>query len=56
MDSWDRFSEKSLLDKESFYRNLHLENITDEDYKHPQKVREVFKIKNLVSITTWKAC
>ena len=47
MDSWDRFNEESLSDKESFYSNLHLENITDEDYKHPQKVWEVFKIKNL---------
>ena len=47
MDSWDSFNEESLPDKESFYSNLHLENITDEDYKHAQKVWEVFKIKNL---------
>ena len=47
MDSWQRFHEESLPDKESFYRNLHLENITDEDYEHAQKVWEIFKIKNL---------
>ena len=47
MDSWERFNEESLPDKESFYSNLHLESITDEDYKHAQKVKEVFKIKNL---------
>ena len=47
MDSLERFNEKSLPDKESFYSNLYSENITDEDYKHVQKVREVFKIKNL---------
>ena len=47
MDSWERFNEESLPDKESFYSNLHLENITDEDYEHAQKVWEVFKIKNL---------
>ena len=47
MDSWDKFNEESLSDKESFYSNLHLENITDEDYVHAQKVWKVFKIKNL---------
>ena len=47
MDSWERFNEESLPDKEYFYSELHLENITDEDYAHAQKVWEVFKIKNL---------
>ena len=47
MDSWERFNEESLQYKESFYNNLHLENITDEEYTHAQKVCEVFKIKNL---------
>ena len=47
MDSWEKFNEASLPDKDSFYSNLNLESITDEDYVHLQKVWEVFKIKNL---------
>ena len=47
MDSWGRFDETSLPDKESFYSNFNLESITDEDYMHAQKVWKVFKIKNL---------
>ena len=37
----------SLPDKESFYSNLNLECITNEDYVHGQKVWKVFKIKNI---------
>ena len=44
MDSWERFDETSLPDKEAFYSKLNLEDITDEDYEHAQKV---FGIKNL---------
>ena len=33
--------------KKSFYSELNLEDITDKDYEHAQKVQEVFKIKNL---------
>ena len=29
MDSWERFDETSLPDKEAFYSSLNLENITD---------------------------
>ena len=47
MDSWEKFNETSLHDKQFFYSNLYLENITDEDYEHPQKVWKVFKIKDL---------
>ena len=47
MDSWKRFKEESLPDKESFYSELNKEGITDEDYAHAQKVRDTFKIKNL---------
>ena len=38
IDSWERFNETSLPDKESFYSNLNLESITDEGYVHAQKV------------------
>ena len=47
MDSWERFNETSLPPKNSFYSKLILENITDEDYKHTQKVWDTFNIKNL---------
>ena len=47
MDSWKRFKEESLSDKESFYSELNNEHITDEAYEHAQKVCDTFKIKNL---------
>ena len=47
MDSWEKFSEKSLANKESFYSELNKEDITYEDYAHAQKMWEVFEIKNL---------
>ena len=47
MDSWKRFKEESLPDKESFYSELNNEHITDEDYEHAQKVCDTCKIKNL---------
>ena len=47
MDSWERFDETELSNKESFYSELNKEDITDEDHAHAQKVWVVFKIKNL---------
>ena len=47
MNSWKRFDEASLPYKKAFYSKLNLEDITDEDYMHPQKVFEEFKLKNL---------
>ena len=47
MDSWKRFKEKSLPDKESFYSELNKEGITDKDYAHAQKVWDTLNIKNL---------
>ena len=44
MDSWERFNETLLPPKNSFYIKLNLENITDEDYKHTQKVWDTFNI------------
>ena len=32
--------------KKAFYSELNLKDITDKDYVHGQKVREVFEIKN----------
>ena len=47
MDSWEKFDETTLPPKESFYSNLNLEDISDEDYAHAQKVWDVFEINNL---------
>ena len=47
MDSWETFNETSLSDKQDFYSELNLEDITDKDYAHAQKVWEVFEIKTL---------
>ena len=47
MYSWERFDETSLPDKKTFYSELNLEDISDKDYEHAQKVWEVFRIKNL---------
>ena len=48
MDSSERFDETSLSDKEAFYSNLNMENITDVDYRHAQRVFKTFNNKNLV--------
>ena len=47
MDSWEKFDETTLPPKEAFYSNSNLEDISDEDYAHVQKVWEIFKINNL---------
>ena len=47
MDSWERFHETSLPDEKAFYSELNLEDATDKDIEHAQKVWEVFEIKNL---------
>ena len=51
MDSWERFNETSLPPKESFYSELNLEDISDKDYLHVQKVWDVFEIKKLRRIS-----
>ena len=45
MDTWKRFDEKWLPDKEFFYSESYLKDITDKDYTHAQKVFEEFKLK-----------
>ena len=34
MDSWERFDETSLPEKEDFYSNLNMKDIADADCKH----------------------
>ena len=38
MDSWERFNETSLPPKKNFYSELILEDVSDKDYAHAQKV------------------
>ena len=47
MDSWKRFDKASLPVKKAFYSELYLEDITNKDYAHAQKVFEELKLKNL---------
>ena len=47
MDEWDKFNEKVLSGKESFYSNLTLENVTKTDYAHANNVFKKFIINNL---------
>ena len=47
MGSCEKFTETVLPLKKDFYSNLNLEDISDEDYAHAQKVWDVFKIKSL---------
>ena len=47
MDSWEKFDETSLLHKEAFYSSLNMENITDIDYRHANRVFKALKLKDL---------
>ena len=47
MDSPQRLDETSLPDKEAFYSNLNMEDITDVDYRHRKTVFEYLINKNL---------
>ena len=46
MDGLDTFDEIVLPNKDAFYNELNLEDITDEDYIHAQKVFKEFKLTN----------
>ena len=48
MDSWERFDETLLPDKEAFYSSLNMENITDVDYRHAKRVFKNLDKKILV--------
>ena len=47
MDGWDKFDETSIPNKEWFYSNLTMENITETDYIHANNVFKTFKLNNL---------
>ena len=44
MDSWEKFDETTLTPEELFHSNLNLEDISNEDYMHAQKVSDVSEI------------
>ena len=47
MDSWERFDETLLPDKEAFYSSLNMEHITDADYRLAKRVFNNPNNKNL---------
>ena len=47
MDSFNRFGEKKLPNKDDFYSILNNEHISDEQYEHANKVWNTCKLKNM---------
>ena len=47
MDDGENFNETTLLEKEEFYSNLNMEDITDTDNMHAKRACKDFEIKNL---------
>ena len=47
MDSWERFHETFLPDKEAFYSSLNMEGIKNVDYRHTKRVFKYFNNKNI---------
>ena len=44
MDSWKRFNETTFPNKKYFSREFNLEDITDQERAHAQKVFEEFRL------------
>ena len=47
MDNWETFSETLLPEKEDFYSDPNMKDITNAAYTHEKSVCKDFKIKNL---------
>ena len=47
MDEWNKFDEKELPSKGSFYSSLTMEDISVTDYKHANNVFKKFNLNNL---------
>ena len=45
MDHWEKFNETILPDKEEFYSNINMEDITDADSMHVKSICNDFEIK-----------
>ena len=48
MDSWERFDEPRLPNKEAFYNKLRDQHISDDEYEHAEKVWKAFGCKKLL--------
>ena len=46
MDNWENLNKTLLPEKEEFYSNLNMENITDSDYNHAKRTCYDFEVKN----------
>ena len=44
---WEKFNETTLPEKEEFYSNLNIEEITDTDYMHVNIACKDYEIKNV---------
>ena len=53
MDSFERFGETELPEKEKFYSSLSGKGITDEEYGHAKKVWEALGCRNLGDYHNW---
>ena len=42
IDDWEKFNETSLPEKKYFYSPLNMEDITDADYAHSERVCKDF--------------
>ena len=51
MDDWEKFNERSLPEKEDFYSDLNIEDITDVDYTHGKEVFKNVEIKKFRRIS-----
>ena len=47
MYEWEKFDETSLPEKEEFYSNLNMEDITDADYMRVERVCKDFEMRKL---------
>ena len=47
IDEWEKFNETTLPEKEEFYRDFNMEDITDADYINAKRVCRDFEIKHL---------
>ena len=47
MDDWEKFTETTLSEKEDFYIQLTMEDITNADHAHANRVFKDYERKNL---------
>ena len=45
IDEWEKSNETTLFEKEEFYNNLIMEDITDMEYMHAKRLCNDFEIK-----------